>query len=106
MIGDYPDNRTWIFAWLARRIQSSYPALMEDRRRQEELIRASGLDWTIFKPPRLTMGSPHRHIAIGPHVRAGLLSRIARADLARLLIEEVERNHYPGRAVFLRGGIL
>lgn len=79
---------------------------MEDRREQEELTRASGLRWTIFKPPRLTMGAPHRHVIIGPHVRSGLLSHIPRADLARLLIEEVEHSHFRNRTVFLRGSIL
>lgn len=106
MIGDYPDNRTWLFGALARAIERKYPELMADRAKQEQLIRSSGLRWTIFKPPRLTMGAGHRNVAVGPHVRAGLLSAVSRSDLARLLVEEAEHNHYEGRCVFLRTGIL
>jgi|SRR5579859_7201493 len=53
-----------------------------DMRRAEDAIRASGLDWTIFRPPALT-GKPGRgtyRTAIDRNLPRGF--RIPRADLA------------------------
>jgi uncharacterized protein YbjT (DUF2867 family) len=102
MVGDYPANRTWCFARLTRYIQSRYPALMEDRRRQEETVASSGLAWTIYKPPRLTRGARDASLATGPGVRVGLFSRVARADLADLLVDDALAGRYPRQAVFLK----
>ncbi len=55
-------------------------ALMED------LLRDSGLDWTIVRPPQLTnkpMTGTYR-IAYGQNLRRGL--RISRADVAHLML--------------------
>lgn len=43
MVGRYPQNRTWFFEQLAEWIQRRYPEAMEDRARQEALVRLSGL---------------------------------------------------------------
>lgn len=102
MVGDYPRNRTWWFRQLAAWIERRYPESMRDRARQEELIRAAGTKWTIFKPPRLTSKPPRGSVAAGPAVRAGLLSSVTRADLARVMIEEVEQGRFPGQAVFVK----
>ncbi|MBP2707809.1 SDR family oxidoreductase [Microbispora sp. RL4-1S] len=53
-----------------------------DKRRMEEVVRASGLEWTIVRPPRLTDG-PHTGVyrsAVDRNVRGAL--RVSRADLA------------------------
>ncbi|NUW32328.1 SDR family oxidoreductase [Nonomuraea sp. SMC257] len=53
-----------------------------DMRRMEELVRASGLDWTIVRPPQLTEGprTGSYRSAIDRNVRGGV--RVSRADLA------------------------
>lgn len=53
IIGDYGANRTWCFQRLALWIQRRYQAMLDDRAQQEDVIRASGLEWSIFKPPSL-----------------------------------------------------
>jgi putative NADH-flavin reductase len=60
-------------------------AVMEDR------VRASGLDWTIVRPPRLTNGplTGTYRTADGRNVRRG--ARISRADVADLMLRSVER---------------
>jgi putative NADH-flavin reductase len=53
-----------------------------DKRRMEEIVRASGLDWTILRPPMLT-DAPHTGVyrsAINRNVRGAL--RVSRADVA------------------------
>jgi putative NADH-flavin reductase len=60
-------------------------ALMED------VVRDSGLDWTIVRPPRLT-NAPRTgsyRIAFGQNLRRGLL--ISRADVAHLMLRVLER---------------
>lgn len=103
MVGDYPANRTWFFQRLASWIQGRYPALMEDRARQEMMVRSSGMKWTVFKPPRLTTGAPRGKVTVGPSVRVGLLSSIARADLAGAMVDEAGQGRWIGQCVFIRG---
>jgi len=57
-----------------------------DKRRMEEVVRASGLDWTILRPPMLTDG-PHTgayRSATNHNVRGAL--RVSRADLADCIL--------------------
>jgi len=103
MIGHYPGNRSWWFEKLAGRLQRRYRASMDDRARQEELVRQSGLQWTIFKPPRLTLGPPGGKLDAGPKVKVGLLSAVARSSLAHLMVEEAEQGRFVGCSVFIRG---
>jgi putative NADH-flavin reductase len=58
-------------------------ALMED------VLRASGLDWTVFRPPRLTNGSltGHYRTALGRNLLGG--SVISRADVAHAMLAAV-----------------
>ena len=101
MVGEYPTNRTWCFRHFSGWIQKRYPDQMRDRAEQESAIRASGLDWTIFKPPRLTMGPP-RETANGPAVRVGLLSSVSRASLARLMVQEAAEGRFVRQAIFVK----
>jgi putative NADH-flavin reductase len=103
MVGDYPGNRTWCFERLARWIQNRYKESMDDRARQEALIRSSGTKWTVFKPPRLTMKSPGGNVVAGPAIRVGLLSFVLRGGLARLMVQEAENGRFVGQFVFVKG---
>jgi putative NADH-flavin reductase len=57
-----------------------------DKRRMEDLIRASGLEWTIVRPPRLTNGprTGAYRSAINRNVRGA--TRVSRADLADCIL--------------------
>jgi putative NADH-flavin reductase len=57
-------------------------ALMED------LLRASGLDWTIFRPPRLTNGrlTGHYRTALGRNLKRASVSR---ADVAHAMLAAI-----------------
>jgi putative NADH-flavin reductase len=60
-------------------------ALMED------VLRASDLDWTVIRPPRLTNKPPtgKYRIAYGQGVRGGL--GVSRADVAHLMLDVLNR---------------
>ncbi|MGW6915606.1 NAD(P)-dependent oxidoreductase [Kitasatospora sp. NPDC054939] len=75
--GDGPFTRTVVKPLLRRYLREGFA----DFARTEQAVRASGLDWTIMRPPRLTDGSrrPYR-TAVDLNVRGGIT--IARADLA------------------------
>jgi putative NADH-flavin reductase len=68
-------------------------ALMED------VLRDSGLEWTVVRPPRLTdrpLTGSYR-TAIGRNLRRGLL--VSRADVAHLMLDVLERPETIGQAV-------
>jgi putative NADH-flavin reductase len=58
-----------------------------DSARMEDVVRASDLEWSVLRPPRLTNanGSGHYRTAMDQNVRGG--RSIGRADLARYMID-------------------
>jgi uncharacterized protein YbjT (DUF2867 family) len=67
--------------------------IYDDKRRQENILEASGLEWTVVRPGRLTNGRDRRDAVAsldGP--LPGVL--VSRAALARFLIEEVQRRRF------------
>jgi putative NADH-flavin reductase len=68
-------------------------ALMED------VLRDSGLDWTVVRPPRLTDGpmTGAYRTAEGRNLRRGLL--VSRADVAHLMLAVLDRPGTVGQAI-------
>ncbi|MCL4765878.1 MAG: SDR family oxidoreductase [Hyphomicrobiaceae bacterium] len=75
----------------------------DDKDVQEQMVRRSGLDWTIVRPGILT-NSPetgHWRALLDPaEWRAG---KISRADAASFLVEEATERAFAGRAPVLVG---
>lgn len=66
-----------------------------DKHRQETLVRESGLDWTIVRPGALTNGKARGTWRSGRAIGNPLWTvRIARADVARFLLDEVNEPHH------------
>ncbi len=103
MVGLDLPNWSVFFRWMARSYQRQRPGPAADRREQEEAVRASGLEWTILKPPRLTDGPRTGRVRIGPELRIGLLSSVSRADLAEVILDEAESPRLIGQVVFVAG---
>lgn len=103
MIGGDAANWTLparLMAWMFRRQR---PAVAADRLRQEELVKESGLEWTLVKPPRLTDGPARGQVAADVDLRIGLLSKISRADLADFLVRECVEPRHLRQAVYVAG---
>lgn len=77
--------------WIAKPLlwlmfKEAYSALV----RMEAAVKASDLDWTIVRPPRLTDGprTGQYHIAVNQHLSRGWF--ISRADLADYIVTHLE----------------
>ena len=67
---------------------------LDDKERQEDLIKESGLDWVIVRPPLLT-NDPHTgEYKVGPDVRPGIAGKLARADLVDFMLEQLISDDY------------
>ena len=66
-----------------------------DKLLQEQAVRESGLDYTIVRPTRLTMaaGTGRYTTRVGPG--------IARADVARFILDALRTSEYVGKTVSL-----
>lgn len=72
---------------------------MRDKEAMEEVVRASGLDWTVVRPPRLSDDAARGRYRTGHDLRLGLTSRIPRGDLADFLVREAQARRYVHRTV-------
>jgi uncharacterized protein YbjT (DUF2867 family) len=69
-----------------------------DKSRQEKIIRASGLDWTIIRPGQLTNGRRRLNYKHGPDVGDYLFTRmISRASVAHFMLNQLDDNTYIGK---------
>ncbi len=102
LIGDYPWNRTSFFQLMGKLSDRRWPQQASDREGQERVVMHSGLAWTIVKPPRLTNGAAKDRWTVGSRVRLGLLSSIARQDLAAFLLAETLKPQYVNQRIFIR----
>jgi putative NADH-flavin reductase len=70
----------------------------QDHENQEIIVKESGLDWTIIRPSGLTEEPLTASYAIGENILAKT-SRIARADVAHVIIKAVHDNVFVHKAV-------
>ena len=61
-----------------------------DKERQEALVTASDLDWTIIRPARLTNGPATGRLRAQPRLPVTIRDSISRADLAQFLLGELK----------------
>lgn len=64
--------------------------VLEDGEQATAAVTASGLDWTVVRAPRLNDDDPRGVARAFPGVGQGSNTKIARADLARWLLDELE----------------
>ena len=68
----------------------------EDSAEMERIVMASGLDWTIARPPRLTNGplTGRYRVENGHLPDRSATASISRADVAHFLLSELEHRAY------------
>ncbi len=79
---------------LLKRLQ---PDVLADAEAHAEAIRASGLDWTIVRGPRLTEGPKRGSYRVG-YVGKGTGATISRADLADFMLKQATDDTYVHKA--------
>ena len=84
---DIPPNSSFIMTFLLKNVlQRVYKPIYADMRVMEEIIKNSGLDWTIVRAPKLTDGKAtgtYKNIT-GLPLRG--IPKISRADLAAFML--------------------
>lgn len=65
-------------------------ALYEDKLRAEKLIRESGLDWVIVRPPKLKHMPGRGLFRVGKDLDVNLPAGLAHADVAEFMVKSVE----------------
>jgi uncharacterized protein YbjT (DUF2867 family) len=94
------DRLTPITRLVTRMAMSSQ---IKDKAAGEEALRASGLDWTIVYPTKLTNG-PKTEPRVLPETRkVGLSQQISRADVAAFLLQTAADGLYSRRGVIITG---
>jgi putative NADH-flavin reductase len=61
-----------------------------DKDREEELIKASGLDWMIVRPAGLTNGKMTKNYHVFNDLKGVVSKRISRLDVAHFILEQLE----------------
>ena len=73
-----------------------------DKSKQEKLIRASKLDWTIVRPAQLTNGKMRATYKHSPNLGNYILTKmISRADVAHFMLQQLSDKQYVHKAVGL-----
>jgi len=94
------DRLTPITRLVTRMAMSSQ---IKDKAAGEEALRASGLDWTIVYPTKLTNG-PKTEPRVVPETRkVGLSQQISRADVAAFLLQTAADGLYSRSGVIITG---
>jgi putative NADH-flavin reductase len=75
--------------------------IYEDKDRQEELIRASDLDWTIVRPGFLTNGPLTQSYRVLTDLTGVRARKISRADVAHFILENIASKEYVGKTPLL-----
>lgn len=94
---DEPKAADRVIAWLLRRLSGT---VLDDALAHAELLKSSGLDWTIVRGPRLT-DSPHRGEYRVGWVGVNASTSIGRADLADAIIDLVDSDEHRGTMPFI-----
>jgi putative NADH-flavin reductase len=80
-------------------VKRLFAPVYADSALMEDAVRASGLDWTIMRPPRLTNkpGTGRYRTAVDRNVRGG--RSISREDLARFILDAVSQQNTVGHTI-------
>jgi putative NADH-flavin reductase len=76
-------------------------SVYDDKERQEELVRASGLDWIIVRPGFLTNGPATGRYMAATDLRSIKAGRISRADVADFILAQLSDPQFLGTTPLL-----
>ena len=99
MAGHPREHLGMVYRWMEPMMPAAQKSLLDDHRRQEDLIVRSGLDWTIVRPPRLTDGPITGRYETGSNIEVGSLAHVSRADVADFVLRAAREPRWIHRAV-------
>jgi putative NADH-flavin reductase len=74
-----------------------------DKEKQEEIVRASPISWTVVRPGFLTNGPRTGHYRVVTDMTGVTARKISRADVADYLLKELKTGADVGKNVFIDG---
>jgi len=96
-------RRAFVYCNSGNRVGAALiPHLMLDRDGQETIVMNSGLDWTVFKPPRLMNGAERPGTQVGPDLMIGPAARTTVRSLATAILGELLASQFVRKAVFIK----
>ena len=90
--GDSRGHGGFIYDYLFRPLLAR--TIYVDKDRQETLIKASDVDWTIVRPGFLTNGPLTKNYRTLTNLTGVTAGRISRADVAHFILNEIESMEY------------
>ena len=72
-----------------------------DKAAGEEIIKTSGLDWTIVYPAGLTNGRRSGSPRVGERLTLSGFPRVSRADVAAVLLQQLDDQRFVGKGVLV-----
>lgn len=103
MIGAMSENTSMALRMKGALFHRRLREIAADRAEQEAVVMASGLDWTLVKPPRLTDGPLTKSVHADPALPVGVLSTISRQDLAEFVFRAAAHDRFVGQRVYVHG---
>ncbi len=94
-----PGWRAWIVENLVYKTALKWP--VASQRAQCQDLSQSGLDWTMVMPPMLTNGAPRGSYRVDGDALPPNGSRIARADVAAFMMQQLASSEWSRRGVYL-----
>jgi putative NADH-flavin reductase len=96
--GDSEGHGPWYYNWLIQPLMLR--GVYKDKTRQEEIVRGSGLVWTLVRPAILANGAANGVGAVHVFTQlAGIhVSKIRRADVAAFCLRELADSRYQRQA--------
>lgn len=98
--GDSP-NWSWAVRRFVRSYRRNFAEVDADRDAQEAEVKASGLDWTVAKPFRISGAKGKGRVRAAPNLRISIFTSTRRADLADFLVAEVRNGRFLGKAIYV-----
>jgi uncharacterized protein YbjT (DUF2867 family) len=75
--------------------------MLPDKAAQEQVVRASGLDWVLVRPPRFVKRQPQGEPRVIREGQSGHVGHVSRTDLARFLLDCVTTDEWTCETVVI-----
>ena len=72
-----------------------------DKAAGEEIIKTSGLDWTVVYPAGLTNGRRSGTARVGERLTLSSFPRVSRADVAAVLLQQLDDQRFVGKGILV-----
>jgi putative NADH-flavin reductase len=101
--GDSLSKQPFFARWFAENIiyKTFLKWPVESQKAQWRILSASGLDWTMVMPPKLTNGRPHGKLKVDGEALPRNALWISRTDVADFMMQQIVSDEWVGTGVYI-----